>query len=95
MLMEIKQVESKKYLREFIRFQFDHYKNDRYWVPPMIKDETGMLSHDINPAFQFCESAFWMVKQGGKYVGRTGAGGTSITMLLISVLFVLLSMSVR
>lgn len=72
--MIIKQVENSKGLREFVDFQFRHYRNDRFWVPPLRKDELNILSRDKNPAYAFCEGRFWIASDSsGKSIGRIGA----------------------
>ena len=35
----IVEANSKKLLKEFVKFPFALYKNHPYWVPPLINDE--------------------------------------------------------
>ncbi|NOU46163.1 MAG: hypothetical protein HOO86_03775 [Bacteroidales bacterium] len=71
--MEIIELVSKKDYREFVKLPFRLYKGNPNWVPPMINDELKMLQSATNPAFDFCDAKFWIVKQGGIVVGRIGA----------------------
>ncbi len=71
--VEIKQVRSRKELKEFIKFNIDLYKDNKYAIPPLILDETITLSRDKNPAFEFCESEYFLAYKEGKIVGRIAA----------------------
>jgi hypothetical protein len=66
----IKEVQSKKDLLRFIKFPISLYKGNRYYVPPMIADELKTLSADRNPAFDFCESKYWLAFKNNVVVGR-------------------------
>ncbi len=73
MNIEIKEVVSKKDKRQFVDFQFNLYKNNTYWVPPVKQDELKALDSKTNPAFEFCEAKYWLALSDGKVVGRIGA----------------------
>lgn len=69
--LEIKRIEpTRSNLRRFIEFQNDLYKGNRYYVPPFMMDEIETLSPGKNPAFDFCESEYFMAYRDGKPVGR-------------------------
>lgn len=69
--LEIKKIEpTRSNLRRFIEFQNDLYKGNRYYVPPFMMDEIETLSPSKNPAFDFCESEYFMAYRDGKPVGR-------------------------
>ena len=68
-LLKIKQVEGKKELKQFIRFPFELYKDNKYWVPPLIADEVKTLTK-ANPALEFCELKMWLAYKNGKIAGR-------------------------
>ena len=72
-MIEIKEVISASDRKEFVNFQFDLYKGNKYWVPPMKNDELKQLSKETNPAFDFCDARFWTAWKDGKCVGRIGA----------------------
>ncbi len=65
-----KEVNSKGGLKEFIKFPFELYKGNKYWVPPLIFDELKTLSKEKNPAFDFCEAKYWLAYKNNKIVGR-------------------------
>ena len=48
-MIQIKQVIDSKDLYKFIKFPFDLYKNSKYWVPPIIKQEIDSFNSSINP----------------------------------------------
>src|SRR6056297_3428034 len=66
-------VRSKKDLRRFVTFTFKLYKNDPYWVPPLIRSEMNILSPDWNPAFETSEVQLWIAQHNGEDVGRVAA----------------------
>jgi hypothetical protein len=68
--LEIIKVESKKDLKKFLDFQLKLYKGNQYWCPPMRMDEINTLSRDKNPAFDFCEAAYWIAVRDNEVVGR-------------------------
>ncbi len=73
MAIKIKEVTTEKDFKTFVDVQFNIYKNNNYWVPPIKKDEIKALKAASNPAFRFCEAKFWNAYQDGKCVGRIGA----------------------
>ena len=70
MALEIRLVTDKKDLKSFVRFPFTLYKDDPYWVPPLLTDEYHTFRKDRNPAFVFCEAEYWLALRDGKVVGR-------------------------
>ncbi len=54
-------------------FPFDLYRENSYWVPPMIKNEYATLSESENPAFEHCQSRQWLAEKEGRIVGRIAA----------------------
>jgi len=72
-MIEIKEVISEKERKEFVDFQFKLYKDNKFWVPPIKKDELKQLSAETNPAFDFCDAKFWTAWKDKKCVGRIGA----------------------
>lgn len=71
MSVEIKSVPAtKKALKQFVQFGIDHYKGNDCFVPPLVMDDVNTLNPKVNPAFDFCESAYWMAYRDGVPVGR-------------------------
>ncbi|HNY04022.1 MAG TPA: N-acetyltransferase, partial [Bacteroidales bacterium] len=69
----ISQVNGRKELNTFIDFPFTLYRGNAYWVPPLKSDERNSLRHDRNPAFEYCEAAYWLARIDGKVAGRIAA----------------------
>lgn len=70
MSISLKEVTSDKDLKRFVDFQYKLYKNDKYWVPPLKKEELFSLRRDKNPAFDFCETKYWLAYNNDELVGR-------------------------
>ena len=60
----------KKYLKEYVRFGIDLYKDNPCFVPPLIYDEVSSLLPENNPAFDFCRAQSFMAWRDGRPVGR-------------------------
>lgn len=70
MTLEIKQVKTIRELKRFIEVQFQFYRGNPYWCPPMRMDELRTLRRDKNPAFVHCEADYWIAYFGDLPVGR-------------------------
>ena len=73
MSVEIKQVTTRRDLKRFVSFPNRLYKGNKYYVPSLEFDEVDTLDKDKNPAFDFCESAYFLALRKGKIVGRIAA----------------------
>lgn len=71
--VQIKRVETKKDLKDFIEFHYDLYEGDQYDAPNLYSDELNTLSRDKNAAFDFCEAEYFLALKEGKVVGRVAA----------------------
>ena len=70
---QIKRVETKKDLKDFIEFHYDLYEGNQYDAPNLYSDELNTLSKDKNAAFDFCEAEYFLALKEGKVVGRVAA----------------------
>ena len=57
-------------MRKFVRFNLQLYRGNPYHVPGLIEDELLTLDPARNPAFKFCEAAYFLAYREGKIVGR-------------------------
>lgn len=71
--VSVSQVNSKKEMRAFVRFNYELYKDCPYAVPNMLEDTLDTLDAHSNPAFRFCEAAFFLARKDGRIVGRVAA----------------------
>jgi hypothetical protein len=58
---------------DFVKFPFSLYKNNQYWVPPIIADELETFDKTINPAFEDAEAYLYLAYRENKIVGRIAA----------------------
>jgi len=72
-MVEIRKVESKQQLRDFIQFRYDLYRGDKYDVPYLYSDEMFTLSKDKNASFDVCDADYFLAYKEGKIVGRVAA----------------------
>lgn len=54
----------------FIKLGWKIYKNDPYWVPPLIFDIKNNLDKSKNPFFKHADAEFFIAMKDGKPVGR-------------------------
>ena len=72
-MIEIRVAKTKKELKNFVTFPLSLYKNNQYWVPPIINDELESFDSTKNPAFQNAEAHFYLAYQNNEIVGRIAA----------------------
>ncbi|MDR0680294.1 MAG: hypothetical protein LBG15_00355 [Dysgonamonadaceae bacterium] len=70
MSIVIREVTDKATLKKFVSFNIKLYKESPYHVPTLIEDELMTLRKDRNPAFEFCESIYYLAYKDNKIVGR-------------------------
>jgi hypothetical protein len=70
MSLEVISVSSKKELIQFIKFPMRLYRENQYYVPPIINFELSTLLEEKNPAFEHCEASYWIIKRQDEIVGR-------------------------
>ena len=68
--IEIREVGTSRELKKFIRFPFQLYRDHPFWVPALEFDEMNTLRRDKNPAFEYCDTKYWMAFRDGSPVGR-------------------------
>lgn len=73
MSIEIKKVCGSGDLRNFIRFNYELYKNNKFSVPDLYSDMVSTFSKKKNPAFEFCEAEYFMAYKDGRLAGRVAA----------------------
>ena len=72
-MITVKEISTKKELKKFVKFPFKLYKNNKYWVPPIIKDEVKSFDKTKNPVFEHAEARFFLAYKEDKIVGRISA----------------------
>ncbi len=59
--------------KEFIAFQYEVYRSEPKFVPPLLMDRENFLNNKKNPWFEFGSAALFLARKGGKVVGRIAA----------------------
>ena len=65
--------ENKSDVRRFIKFPFDLYKDNPYWVPPMMPDMKLALNRERHPFFKYSQADFFLAEDGKRVLGRIAA----------------------
>ena len=71
-MVEIREVKTQRDLKRFVNFPDKLYKGNPYYVPTLKMDEMNVLRWHKNPAFTFCEAAYFLAYRDGEIVGRIG-----------------------
>lgn len=71
--IKIIKVESTKDLMTFIKFPWKIYKNNPYWVPPLIYDKKKILDKKKNPFFEHADMEMYLAVKDGELAGRIAA----------------------
>ncbi len=69
-MVTLKEASTKNELKQFVKFPFSLYKDNPYWVPPIIADELESFDKDKNPAFKNADAWFFLAFKNNDLVGR-------------------------
>jgi len=69
----IKCITTNKDYVAFVKFPFELYNNNPYWVPPIINEEVETIDRKINPVYQNSSARFFLAYKKGVIVGRIAA----------------------
>ena len=72
-MITLKEIHSKKEMKQFVTFPFSLYSNNKYWVPPIIKEEVDNFDKTKNPVFETADARFFIALKNKKIVGRIAA----------------------
>jgi GNAT superfamily N-acetyltransferase len=64
---------NRKELKRFVNFAYRLYRNNPYWIPPMISGEMETLNPRKNPAYEHCDTKFLLAYKDGRIGGRVAA----------------------
>lgn len=73
MAVEIKEVKTRRELRKFVNFPEKLYKDNPYYVPPLVFDQMDTLDRKKAACWEFCDSKLYMAYKDGEAVGRVAA----------------------
>jgi len=67
----VKEVITKRELKQFVHFPNKLYKGHKYYVPTLESADLDLLDSKKNHAFEYCEAKYWLAYDAsGKIVGR-------------------------
>jgi GNAT superfamily N-acetyltransferase len=73
MSLTIRPVSTTQEFKQFVIFPWTIYRQDRYWVPPLIDDRAARLDVRRNPYWQNAERSLWIAFQDSVPVGTLAA----------------------
>ena len=73
MSLEIRKINTRREIHQFIDFANDLYADCQYYCPPLYFDELNTFDEKKNPALEVCEKQLFMAYRDGKEVGRIAA----------------------
>ena len=72
-MIEIREVATRRQLRQFVNYPNVLYRNVPQYIPPLLAEEMDDWTPGKNPAFSYCEAKCWLALRDGEIVGRIGA----------------------
>ena len=73
MSVTVTPVSSRKELMQFIKLPWKLYRDNPYWVPPLITDQRTILSREKNPFYEHASVEYYLARKGGELMGRIAA----------------------
>ena len=73
MAIEIREITTPKERKEFIKFRWTIYKDDKNWVPPIFSEDLKRIDPEKNPFFSHAKVKLYMAYKDGKPQGRISA----------------------
>ena len=71
--LEISPVQSSRDRHDFLAFPYEFYKNDPYWVPPLILDQKALFDPAKHPFYLHGTMQRFLARRAGRTVGRIAA----------------------
>ncbi len=71
--LTVRKVESKADFETFLRFPWQLYRGDPYWVPPLVGMQRHKLDRRKNPSWQHMEGDYFIAWRGDEPVGTIAA----------------------
>ncbi len=71
--LQVKAVTGDGELKKFITFPWEVYRDDPYWVPPLISERQDFLNSEKNPFFEHATVEYFMAWRGDRIIGTIAA----------------------
>ncbi|WP_282122353.1 GNAT family N-acetyltransferase [Algibacter mikhailovii] len=72
-MVTLKEVQTKKELKDFVKFPFKIYKDCKQWTPPIISEEIESFNKQENPVFKNADARLFLCFRDNEIVGRIAA----------------------
>ncbi|GAB1309522.1 hypothetical protein KH5_22050 [Urechidicola sp. KH5] len=72
-MISLKEITFQKGIKDFVTFPFRLYKNNQYWVPPIISEEISNFDPTKNPVFKHASAQYFIAYKNNEPVGRVAA----------------------
>ena len=59
-------------MSEYVQFPFKLYKDDPYWVPPLIEERLAYFDVKKTPLWEHARYQLFIARRGGQIVGTIG-----------------------
>jgi len=69
-MIQLKEIKTRKEIKQFVLFPFTLYKGNKYWVPPIINDEIEVFDATKNPIFEIADAQLFVAIKNNKIIGR-------------------------
>jgi len=73
MAFYVQKVDNRIDLKAFVRLPYQLYRNDPFWVPPLIAEEKKKVREKSNPLLARCDAQLFLLYNNGTPVGRISA----------------------
>lgn len=73
MKFEVREIERPHDVTKFIKSQWNFYKGDSNWVPPLLLDRKKLLNTKKNPFYKHSKIQLFLAESEGNVVGRIAA----------------------
>ena len=72
--IDISLVQTKAERHTFLRFPWQIYRNDPFWVPPLLPEQKKVIDPKRGPFFKRGDASFFIARRDGQVVGTICAG---------------------
>jgi hypothetical protein len=71
--LSVRPVETKDDFNAFLHFPWTLYRDDPYWVPPLVSMQRDRLDQRDNPAWEYMDGQYFIARRGDRPVGTIAA----------------------
>ena len=72
-MIQIEEVKNSSDLKKFVKFPFKLYKDSKYWVPPIIREEINIFNSNVNPTLKDANLSLYIAIIDNEIVRRIAA----------------------